>query len=184
MKITINISIGFNPYANQWMRNDVPLLVVFVSDEEDQSNQTPTEFVQWYANLRKHVYLASIVHVDPAESLCGVTHWDVGQNSIDATNMLGGVVVDICSEDWAPGVTDASVQIKPYEEYKLTHRPTDENDIYVFVDGVPNYDWYYDRASNKIYFTVIPAGDQLVEMAYPYTPLVIDPGSIPLLPIN
>ena len=56
--------------------------------------------------------------------------------------MLGGVVVDICSEDWAPGVTDASVQIKPYEEYELTHRPTDENDIYVFVDGIPNYDWY------------------------------------------
>ena len=174
----------FNSYANQWMRHDVPLLVVFVSDEEDQSNQTPTEFVQWYSSLRKNVYLASIVHVDPYESLCNVSHYDVGQNSIDATNMLGGVVVDICSEDWAPGVTDASVQVKPYEEYELTHSPTDIDDIYVFVDGVPYYDWYYDRATNKVYFTVVPAGDQLVEIAYLYSPLIIDPATIPELPNN
>ena len=172
----------FNSYANQWMRHDVPLLVVFVSDEEDQSNQTPTEFVQWYSNLRKNVYLASIVHVDPYESLCNVSYYDVGQNSIDATNMLGGVVVDICSEDWAPGVTDASVQVKPYEEYELTHIPTDKNEVYVFIDGVPNYDWYYNRTDNTVYFTVVPTGDQLVEIAYPYAPLIIDP--VPELPFN
>ena len=110
-----------NPYANQWMRNAAALLVVFVPDEEDQSNQTVGEFVNYYTGLRDHVYLASIVHLDPAESLCNVSSYNTGYNSIDATQQLGGVVVDICSEDWAPGVQDASAQVEPYEELKLTH---------------------------------------------------------------
>ena len=174
----------YNTYVSQWMRTDVPLLVVFVSDEEDQSNQTPAQFVQWYSNYRKNVYLASIVHVDPYESLCNVSFYDVGYNSIEATNLLGGVVVDICSDDWAPGVTDASVQITPYEHYELTHIPTDMNEVYVFIDGVPNYDWYYNRTDNTVYFTVVPTGNQLVEIAYPYAPRIIDPETIPELPNN
>jgi hypothetical protein len=174
----------YNTYVSQWMRNDVPLLVVFVSDEEDQSNQTPAQFVQWYSNYRKNVYLASIVHVDPYESLCSVSFYDVGYNSIEATDLLGGVVVDICSDDWAPGVTDASIQITPYEHYELTHTPTDMNEVYVFIDGVPNYDWYYNRTDNTVYFTVVPTGNQLVEIAYPYAPRIIDPETIPELPNN
>jgi len=174
----------YNTYVSQWMRTDVPLLVVFVSDEEDQSNQTPAQFVQWYSNYRKNVYLASIVHVDPYESLCNVSFYDVGYNSIEATNLLGGVVVDICSDDWAPGVTDASVQITPYEHYELTHTPTDMNEVYVFIDGVPNYDWYYNRTDNTVYFTVVPTGNQLVEIAYPYAPRIIDPETVPELPNN
>jgi hypothetical protein len=174
----------YNTYVSQWMRTDVPLLVVFVSDEEDQSNQTPAQFVQWYSNYRKNVYLASIVHVDPYESLCNVSFYDVGYNSIEATNLLGGVVVDICSDDWAPGVTDASVQITPYEHYELTHTPTDMNEVYVFIDGAPNYDWYYNRTDNTVYFTVVPTGNQLVEIAYPYAPRIIDPETVPELPNN
>jgi len=174
--------ITMNSYAGQWMRSDVPLLVVFVSDEEDQSGQTPTEFVNWYSSLRPNVYLASIVHVDPAESLCAPSYYDVGYDSIEATNLLGGVVVDICSEDWAPGVTDASIQIQPYEEYELTKKPTDVDDIYVFIDGVPNYDWYYNRTDNTVYFTIIPDAQELVEIAYPYLPLEIE--HLPELPKN
>ena len=159
-----------NPYANQWMRNEAALLVVFVSDEEDQSNQTVGEFVNYYTGLRDHVYLASIVHLDPADSLCNYSSYNTGYNSIDATQQLGGVVVDICSEDWAPGVQDASAQVEPYEELKLTHRPI-KNEIYVFINGVPNYDWYYVRSDNTVYFDIVPESNDIVEVAYPYYPL-------------
>ena len=159
-----------NPYANQWMRNDAALLVVFVSDEEDQSNQSVAEFVNYYTGLRQHVFLASIVHLDPAESLCNYSAYNTGYNSIDATQQLGGVVVDICSEDWAPGVQDASAQVEPYEELKLTHRPI-KNEIYVFINGVPNYDWYYVKSDNTVYFDIIPESNDLVEIAYPYLPI-------------
>ena len=159
-----------NPYASQWMRNEAALLVVFVSDEEDQSNQTVAEFVNYYTGLRDHAFLASIVHLDPAESLCNYTSYNTGYNSIEATQRLGGVVVDICSEDWAPGVQDASAQVEPYEELKLSHRPI-KNEIYVFINGVPNYDWYYVRSDNTVYFDIVPESNDLVEIAYPYLPI-------------
>ncbi len=162
-----------NPYANQWMRDEAALLVVFVSDEEDQSNQSVAEFVNYYTGLRDHVFLASIVHLDPAESLCNMSAYNTGYNSIDATQQLGGVVVDICSEDWAPGVQDASAQVEPYEELKLTHRPI-KNEIYVFINGVPNYDWYYVRSDNTVYFDIIPESNDLVEIAYPYLPIDLE----------
>ena len=162
-----------NPYASQWMRNEAALLVVFVSDEEDQSNQTVAEFVNYYTGLRDHAFLASIVHLDPAESLCNYTSYNTGYNSIEATQRLGGVVVDICSEDWAPGVQDASAQVEPYEELKLSHRPI-KNEIYVFINGVPNYDWYYVKSDNTVYFDIVPESNDLVEIAYPYLPIDLE----------
>ena len=171
-----------NTYAPQWMRYDAALLVVFVSDEEDQSNQTSSEFVEWYKTLREHVYLASIVHLDPADSLCNVSSWDVGYESMDATNQLNGVIVDICSEDWAPGVAEASTQVEPYEQYELTYDPIKIKKMRVFVNGVINHDWYYDASDNNVYFTVTPAANDLVEIAYLYNPIIIE--DIPTLPIN
>ena len=54
-----------NPYSATCMRNDSALLVVFVSDEEDQSNGyfgQVGEFTSWYSTLRfGPVYLSSIV---------------------------------------------------------------------------------------------------------------------------
>tara|TARA_R110000782_G_scaffold54756_6_gene115847 strand:- start:449 stop:1411 length:963 start_codon:yes stop_codon:yes gene_type:complete len=171
-----------NTYAPQWMRYDAALLVVFVSDEEDQSNQTSSEFVEWYKTLREHVYLASVVHLDPADSLCNVSSWDVGYESIDATNQLNGVIVDICSDDWAPGVAEASTQVEPYEQYELTYDPIKIKKMRVFVNGVLNHDWHYDASDNNVYFTVTPAANDLVEIAYLYNPIIIE--DIPELPIN
>jgi hypothetical protein len=158
-----------NPYAPTWMRYDAALLVVFVSDEEDQSNMTVTEFVTWYANARQNVYLASIVNIEPADSLCpqGNSVF-VGYNSMEATRYFNGVIVDICSDDWSPGVTDASVQVEPYESYELSHIPSDRNSIRVFIDGVPNNDWHFVKTENVVYFDVIPEPGTLVEMVYDY----------------
>lgn len=173
-----NLEMGFdsleeymfsNPYAPTWMRYDAALLVVFVSDEEDQSNMTVPEFVTWYANARQNVYLASIVNVDPADSLCPQGNAVfVGYNSMEATRYFNGVIVDICSDDWSPGVTDASYQIEPYESYELSHTPSDRDSIRVFIDGVPNNDWHFVKTENVVYFDVIPDPGTLVEMVYDY----------------
>lgn len=158
-----------NPYAPTWMRHDAALLVVFVSDEEDQSNMTVSEFTTWYSNARQNVYLASIVNIEPADSICPQTNSVfVGYNSMEATRYFGGVIVDICSDDWSPGVTDASYQVEPYESYELSHIPSDRDSIRVFIDGVPNNDWHFARTENVVYFDIIPEPGVLVEIAYDY----------------
>ena len=126
-----------NPYAASWMRPDAALLVVFVSDEDDQSSLLPTshDFVNWYASRRfGNVFLASIVMQREEESVCeGLTYGsEPGVEYMAATSLLFGTTVDICDEDWSAGVTDATTQIEPYENIELTHIPVKEN-RYIFI---------------------------------------------------
>ena len=168
--------IVLNPYSNTWMRPDAGLLVVFVSDEDEQSTieyPAVADFMSWYQSMRMgSVFMASIINVEPEDSLCG--GWTpalyVGKRYREATNMLGGVVLDICDEDWTPGVTDATHSIEPYENLGLTHK-AEADSIRVFIDGALNHDWYYVESDNTVYFTVVPTAGQLVEIGYRYIEL-------------
>jgi hypothetical protein len=160
-----------NPYASTWMRPDAALLVVFVSDEEDQSDShfpSVQDFITWYQGQRGGSgFLSSIINVEIADSVCASPPSinDVGDRYIEATSWFGGIIVDICSDDWSPGVTDASVQLEPHEEWPLSYVPV-EATIRVFIEGQLNWDWTYNAATNSVVFTVIPGGGQHVEIGY------------------
>ena len=162
-----------NPYANTWMRSDAALLIVFVSDEEDQSDThfpAVNDFISWYSMQRAgSVFLSSIVNVAAADSVCdwSVSVVDIGDRYMDATSFFGGIIVDICSDDWSPGVADASSQIEPHENWPLTEKPI-ESSIRVFVDTIlqPADTWTYDAGTNSVEFLVVPPGGSLVEIGY------------------
>jgi len=169
--LSVQKFLSSNSDAQQWLRDDAALLVVFVSDEDDGSTThipTVSGFETWLRNYRHNVYVSSIVNVHPDDSLCNTYTHMIGFRYIDITNAFNGHIIDICSEDWSQGVADASNQITPREYLDLTHVPHDENDIYVFVDGVEYPDWTYDPALNRVVFTVIPPENSLVEIAYYY----------------
>jgi hypothetical protein len=167
-----------NPYSNTWMRNDAALLVVFVSDEDEQSQDffnNTQEFISWYRTIRSSSFIASIINLDPSISTCNNTSMHNGDEYIAATNHFGGQIIDICSEDWTAGVLDASNQIKPHENWPLSHKPLDSEHIYVFHDGVPVLSevngvtqWHYEPIDNTIYFDIVPNSQILVEIAYYY----------------
>ena len=165
--------INHNPYSSTWMRPDAGLLVVFVSDEEEQSDveyPAPSDFLSWYGSLRMgSVFMASVINVERDASLCDFppNPIDVGERYIEATTTLGGVVVDICDTDWSAGVTDATHSIEPIEELPLTHK-AEVDSIRVFINGSLNHDWYYQESNNTVYFTILPSAGQLVEVGYRY----------------
>ena len=163
-----------NSYAQTWLRLDAALLVVFVSDEEEQSDDhfpSVSEYVSWYQSQRGgSSFLSSIVNLPPAESLCNTTDMNTGDRYIEATNHFMGQIVDICAEDWSAGVIDATTRLEPYEYISLTHEAIEES-IRVFINGSLNYDWYYSSTDNTVYFTVIPGGNELVEVGYRYFPV-------------
>ena len=156
-----------NPYASTWLRWDAALLIVFVSDEEEQSDMSVDDFTDWIDNYRSSVFMSSIINLDPVESLCNVSTSYAGYRYEEATLTYSGVVMDICSKDWTDGVRDASDSIDPISEWGLTYVPIKES-IVVFVDGVPFMDWGYDPVTNKVYFTILPDGGSLVEIGYRY----------------
>ena len=160
-----------NRFAANWLRDDASLLVVFVSDEDDQSTtQFPTVslFKNWLDGKREHVYVSSIVNKYPDISECNSYSHNVGFRYSDLTTSYSGQLLDICSEDWSQGVTDASNQIQLREWYDLTNKPLNEQEIYVFVDGTEFFDWYYDAVENRVYFDIVPDEESLVEIAYYY----------------
>jgi hypothetical protein len=163
-----------NTYNPTWLRPDAGLLVVFVSDEEEQSNHHFNnsalglqDFINWYAGQRSSVFMASIVNVPASESVCphSPSNYYVGDRYIDATNYFGGTVVDICSPDWAPGVQAAAIQVQPYDSWELSHIPI-EDTLIVFVDFVEFTDWTYDVLSNRVNFDITPPEGSLVEIGY------------------
>jgi hypothetical protein len=165
-----------NSYSGTWMRPDAGLLVVFVSDEEEQSNDhfsDVSDFISWYGGLRGgSVFLASIVNHEASESLCDwVSPIDVGDRYMDATNAFGGNIIDICAEDWTAGVADAAASVEPHESWKLTHAAVPDS-VRVFLNGVmvePSYvTWSYSEVDNTVYFHDIPIGSTLVEIGYRY----------------
>ncbi len=165
--------IDQNPYAQTWMRDDAALLVVFVSDEEEQSffgmtdAEAINEFEQWFDSLRFYNYAASIVHFPKADSLCNPSDIDVGERYIQVTKDYNGVVIDICSEDWSPGVEDASENLSLLDSWPLKYTP-DEYTVTVFVESklYPSSKWEYDEGENTVFFNEVPTWGSHVDVSY------------------
>ena len=160
-----------NSYSSTWMREEAALLIVFVSDEEEQSNSyfpSTLDFVNWVGGQRDYVFVSSIVNFPTVDSECHAPATLEGKRYLEAADAFSGQKIDICSEDWSQGVADAGNQITQYDYWELTHIPIYEDRIYVFIDGVPNHDWYYVSAENRVYFNTMPEDRSLVEIAYYY----------------
>ena len=159
-----------NVDASQWMRNDVALLIIFVSDEDDSSNQTANQFIQWVQYQRSEVYVTSIVNVDTTTSLCPNTYgmWDVGTDYIDIANYFSGIVIDICETDWTSGVTQAAQQVHLIDEIQLDYTPVDLDHIEVLVDNAVWTDLSWDQTNNKIIFSVMPPEGSIITVSYNY----------------
>jgi len=167
---SVKAYIQNNSDAQNWMRPDAALLIVFVSDENDQSSISPAEFVTWISLVRSEVFIASIVNVDPAYSLCA-GHYsaiDIGLNYMDATTHFSGQIIDICNSDWSSGVSQAAQQVQLIEEVVLDFTPVDIDHIEVFVDNVLYPDWTWDEPNNTIKFTVTPPENSIITVSYNY----------------
>ena len=166
------VSYMSNGYSPTWMREDAALLIVFVSDEEEQSTSnfpSASNFITWISSQREYVFISSIVQLGPEDTECQpASPLNQGDRYIEAADAFNGQKIDICSEDWSQGVADAGTQITQYDYWDLTRIPLYDNRIYVFIDGVPNYDWYYEPSENRVYFNTKPDEKSLVEIAYYY----------------
>ena len=161
-----------NGYAGTWMREDAALLIVFVSDEEEQSYSNfpnTSDFVGWISTQREYVFISSIVQLKEGDTVCEpAAPINEGKRYVQASDALPGQKIDICSEDWSQGVADAGTQVTQYDYLELSYIPLYNDRIYIFIDGVPNYDWYYEPAENRVYFNTMPPEKSLVEIAYYY----------------
>ena len=104
--------------------------------------------------------------------MCNVSSVAVGDRYLEAVDLTGGTKIDICTDDWAAGITEALDQIEPYEYYDLTKPVRYPQYLQIFYDGRPAHpdEWRFDAAQNRVYFNTLPSGGVLVEIAYYYMP--------------
>jgi len=156
-----------NPYSATWMRHEAALLVVFVSDEEEQSTWQVSEFASYLRMTRSLTFITSIVGQESSEGWYGECGDQPGLRYLDLAREFSGIEIDICSSDWSQGVEEASKEFEPIDSIELSQVPEDGS-IVVFMDGMPQpeTDWDYDSVSNVVSFLVVPYDGALVEVAY------------------
>lgn len=151
-----------------FLREDADLLIVFISDEPDQSSISPSE----YDNLMSYVK-APPFEVTESSIIATYEHdrcdfAQLGTGYIDVSETL----IDLCGSNW-DAVLDRPIEHLPTlnEVWLLEHEPLDLTRLKVFVseDGIDaqEYDhWEYDEDRNAVVLTTIPELGSFVTIVY------------------
>jgi hypothetical protein len=142
-------------------RDEAAFAMIVISDEEDSSNISTSEFISWAIALKpssEMVSFSSIVW----QQQCGNGPWGetVGNRYMLVTDDVGGIKWPICNGNWDTVLTELGMQAAGLRrEFYLSSVPVVDS-IEVVVqdgDGDPqafdlNVDIVYDRARNSIRF--------------------------------
>ena len=154
---------------DSFLRADAGLRVVVVSDEDDQSTITASEYVNYLRGLK----------VNPDHAIfSGITGQAAGCLNAyaaplyeQAVNATGGLSESICIASWASTMEDVGLLAEHWSDtFTLTSTP-DPASIEVAVGGVPVLSgWAYDAALNAVIFdwSSVPANGDTVTIEYAF----------------
>ena len=159
-----------------FFREDAPLHIILISDEDDQSIvHNPDDFLSYllddFSNTPgtgEGTVFSAITHDPLTIAACGSPHSAAGYRYREVVHITGGVSVDICDGDWSGTMEQlARYSRRDLWEYRLTRIPVIES-IQVLVqrgritfeyepleeneDGVRSGDFIYDSQRNSVIF--------------------------------
>lgn len=156
-----------------FLREDAKLFVVFVSDEEDQSSESVSYYVDLLTAVKdgdpNDLFLAAIT--GPATSSCsGDGTGQAAPRYNEAIALTGGLYGSICDADFGLTLQNLAFEItSPTAEFFLTYVP-DLETLKVKVDGVQQAPdrWSYEEAPNSVVFEAayVPAMGADVSIEY------------------
>ena len=170
-------------YNAGFLRDDAALAVIVVTDEDDSSPFSPTDFATWLLGLKadpSRVSFSGITGPDPL----GCSEW-VGVDFItavagtkynQAVTLTGGIQQAICSSTFDDALQYLSLTAVGMEyRFPLTQVPSNIGAMFVSVDGVEvdYYDgsngWTYDPSDNHLVFhgETIPPPESDISVSYP-----------------
>ena len=162
-----------NDGNGEFLRPEARLAIIFVSDEEDFSNQ-PVSFYETYFRALKDndpSKLSVSAITGPQDLSTCSTASSYGNRYIQLARATGGVVESICTPNWAESLKKlSSTTFGPKRIFPLTNLPADVSQIVVKVDGQPvTTGWTYDAATNSIVFAegLAPLPGAYIEVTYP-----------------
>ncbi|RYZ77029.1 MAG: hypothetical protein EOP05_03185 [Proteobacteria bacterium] len=186
MKVSLSSPLaGVNGMNAGFLRPNALLVVIFLSNEDDQSSGTARDYATWLDSVRpplptgERSWLAHFMGVTSGDASCKTSQWDqagfskVGTKFIALAEESGGSVEPICDADFRRALLNVKARIlEVMTEYKLDRVPN-LTTLTIYVNGavVPqNADngWTYYAPNNSVRFhgTGVPKPDASIRIAY------------------
>ncbi len=163
---------GFSAYYNfvtsteegsDFFREHADKLIIFISDEDEQSQLTPAVFHSWLSKKYANVQHDAVAIVQVPKGSC-TNNYSTGDNYIELVAFYGKTAMDIC-DDWTTWLSTSSFLFKPIDYVNLSKTPI-EDSLVVYVDEVVIEEWYYLEETNTVYLDNPPDPGALVEVGY------------------
>lgn len=158
---------------------DSDLLILMISDEEDQSGSiNPASWAEHQKDRAEHygyeVDLVSIVHHPGAVCIVPSTGTEyevrpenIGDRYIEASAEMDGGTIELCDTGWPTFLNEYSFLTSLKDSAVLDYIPLHPGDILVHKNGVLFEDWEYE-APDTIHWLVVPEpGDEMI-ISYQY----------------
>lgn len=171
-----------DPAANQgFLRDDAKLVVIAVSDEEDQSTATVDFYVDFLKNLKGYrnsdmMSFSAIVGYDESSgqaSDCSSSDGQAvpGARYIDVAGRTGGLKRSICSSNWGQIADDLGLDAFGAKSQFFLSREPIASTIHVEVNGqtvAQSGNWSYEASSQSVIFepTATPPQSATVVIDY------------------
>lgn len=152
--------------GSDFLRDNSTLAIVWVSDENDSSTGTLTDWASslWSVKTNPSDVIGwGIVTDDNTVCLTAVP----GDDYIDLAQTLGGSWSQICDESWQPTFEDLAATAGAQSSFPLSDTPS-VSTIEVTVNGIQSTDWVYVQSTNSVAFNpgYIPMVGSLIEIKY------------------
>ncbi len=164
--------------ASPVLRQDAAILILHVTDEEEQSGLTADLYYQWLLTLKDDpTAQMDVVSVIRLETSTCDTSGTVGNKFIELAGYLNHNPIDICSADWGSWISESSFILSVQPEIKLSQTPVSEDTIVVYYDETPDpnsgnspdnltSDWIYTASSNTVSLGFEPAPGSIAIATY------------------
>ena len=150
-----------------FLREEAGLRVIYVSDEEDQSPDTVTAYLQLLQGLEvnpDHVILSGITG-----QLTGCPGAESAPRYEQGVADTDGISSSICDPNWVNTLSNlAWLSLSWQDTFALSDEPVQET-IEVELNGVPVYaGWHYDLVINAVIFdpSYVPDTGDLISVTY------------------
>ena len=159
-------------YANQWLREDAYYIIVYMSDEEDQSNKDVSEHlkqIQKWKENNSFIKAYSIVNMtEHYLTRYGYTGYSNYARYKEISELTGGLISDINSDFYSTLLNMGELISDLVDQFPLSKTPADSSNIQVLVNGSAVTNWTYDSAANSIKFdeNSIPVAQSAIKVVY------------------
>ena len=160
--------------GGNFFRADAKLVVIFVSDEPDQSVGGWSTYLPFFDSIKPIGDFIPFAVIGDYPSGCTYNYNGYHRNVVfgggywDIVDYYGGNSYSICATDWGVQLQSLANEVTGRRAFMLDEPDPIEDTIEVFINGQTTSEWTYDSTTNAVIFNEghVPEEGQTVTIDY------------------